>query len=62
MNINYINESVISAAVMRRNHTHMYSSTHVEATGERKWGVEGECLSFCEAKLIRIMEKKKRSF
>lgn len=36
VNINYINESVISPAVMRRNHTHAYSSTHDEPTGERR--------------------------
>lgn len=38
MNINYINESVISAAVMRRNRTHVY--THVAS--RRGEGIAGK--------------------
>lgn len=38
MNINYINESVISVAVMRRKHTHMH-----EANRERTVCAEDVC-------------------
>lgn len=33
MNINYINESVISVAVMKREHTHIHTLTHSGPTG-----------------------------
>lgn len=41
MNINYINESVISVAVMRRAHTH----THARPTGRGQRGEDVCCVS-----------------
>lgn len=54
MNINYINESVISVAVMRRNHTHTlrvyththkHTRTHAEPTGRVQRGEDVCCVS-----------------
>lgn len=58
VNINYINESVISAAVMRRNahtHAHTYTNTHIcihRANRER--AACGCLLWFCKARLLRV--------
>lgn len=43
MNINYINESVISVAVMRRKHTHTH--THSGPTGRGQCGEDVCCVS-----------------
>lgn len=40
MNINYINESVISVAVMSRKHTHLHTQTHIYR--EQMQGQQGQ--------------------
>lgn len=45
VNINYINESVISAAVMRRNCTHVCTRAHIKTTGRGQCGEEVCCVA-----------------
>lgn len=56
MNINYINESVISVAVMRRKHTLSNTHTHTDMQGQQGEGSVGKMfvVFFDKARLLGV--------